>query len=373
MLAPFVGGIATQAIMGAPVRRLCTGRTIVIFITALLAAIAAITATGGQAASSGSGAGDRANAQPNPYRTIENWIQLPPGMEWAQGTAPQQFPGQVVGVDFDAAGDIIVIRRADPPLLKFDPTGRRLLQQWGEGLFVQTHGLYVDREGFIWATDADGRDGNGYQVFKFSPEGKVVMVLGKKGVSSEEPGAFVAPTDLTIAPNGDIFISDGHAASGLNHRIVKYSKDGRFIKAWGKRGSGPGEFNGPHDIAMDSKGRIFVADRGNSRVQIFDQEGTLLDEWRQFGRPEVMTIKNDMLFVTDTQSGDRVNAPFKRGIRIGSVNDGIVRALIPDTANPRSNSSGAVAIAVDNPGAVYTADIFGEAGGHAHMLKKYVR
>jgi len=343
----------------------------VIFVVALLAVVAGVT-LGGQGAGSRQEAVNRPNAQPNPYRTTENWVQLPPGMAWAQG-APQQLAGQVVGVDFDAAGNIIVIRRADPPLLKFDPTGRRLLQRWGEGLFVQTHGLYVDREGFIWATDSDGREGKGYQVFKFSPEGQVVMTLGKRGVSSEEPGALVAPTDLTIAPNGDIFISDGHATGGLNHRIVKYSKDGRFIKAWGKTGSGPAEFNGPHDIAMDSKGRIFVADRGNSRVQIFDQNGTRLDEWRQFGRPEVMTIKNDMLYVTDSQSGQRVNAPFRRGIRIGSVDDGIVRYFIPDTANPQSNSSGAVAIGVDQRGDVYTADIFGEAGGHAHMLKRYMR
>jgi len=343
----------------------------VFFVVALLAVVAGVT-LGGQGAGSRQEAVNRPNAQQNPYRTTENWVQLPPGMDWAQGT-PQQFPGQVVGVDFDAAGNIIVIRRADPPLLKFDPTGRRLLQRWGEGLFVQTHGLYVDREGFIWATDSDGREGKGYQVFKFSPEGQVVMTLGKRGVSSEEPGALVAPTDLTIAPNGDIFISDGHSTGGLNHRIVKYSKDGRFIKAWGKTGSGPGEFNGPHDIAMDSKGRIFVADRGNSRLQIFDQNGTRLDEWRQFGRPEVMTIKNDMLYVTDSQSGQRVNAPYRRGIRIGSVNDGIVRYFIPDTANPESNSSGAVAIGIDRRGDVYTADIFGEAGGHAHMLKKYVR
>src|SRR5262245_14940993 len=349
-------------------------KTMAILIVALLAVVAGMTPTSGrQAASSGKEAENRPNAQPNPYRTIENWLQLPSGMDWAQGTTPQQFPGQVVGVDFEAAGNIIVIRRADPPLLKFDPTGRRLLQRWGEGLFVQTHGLYVDREGFVWATDSDGQEGKGYQVFKFSPDGQVVMTLGKRGISSEEPGAFVAPTDLTIAPNGDVFISDGHATSGLNHRIVKYSKDGRFIKAWGKRGAGPGEFNGPHDIAMDSKGRIFVADRGNSRVLIFDQNGTLLDEWRQFARPEVMTIKNDMLYVTDSQSGQRVNAPYRRGIRIGSVNDGIVRYFIPDTANPQSNSCGAVAIGVDQRGDVYTADIFGEAGGHAHMLKKYVR
>jgi sugar lactone lactonase YvrE len=340
-------------------------RTLKVAVAVFAVAAGGVT-SGGQAA-------NQPNAQPNPYRATENWAELPAGMKWAQGTAPQQFPGQVVGVDLDAKGNILVIRRSDPPLLKFDASGKRLLQSWGEGLFVQTHGLFVDSEGFIWATDADGKDGKGYQVFKFSPEGKVVMTLGKKGVSSEEPGAFVAPTDLTIASNGDIFISDGHANSGLNHRVVKYSKDGKFIKAWGKRGSGPGEFNGPHDIAMDSTGRIFVADRGNSRVQIFDRDGKLLDEWRQFGRPEVMTIKNDMLYVTDSQSGDKVNAPFKRGIRIGSVKDGVVRYFIPDSGNPNSNSSGAVAIAVDKRGDVYTADIFGEAGGHEHMLKKYVR
>jgi sugar lactone lactonase YvrE len=319
-------------------------------------------------------AGNQPNAQPNPYRTEENFLQLPAGMEWPQGAAPgTAFAGQVVGLDFDAQGNIIAMRRADPPFLKFDPSGKKLLKTWGDGLIVMTHGLLVDREGFIWATDSDGKDGKGFQVFKFNPDGQVVMTLGTRGVAGEGPNTFVAPTDLAIASNGDIFIADGHANSGPNHRIVKYSKEGKFIKAWGKRGTGPGEFNGPHDIAIDSTGRLFVSDRGNSRVQIFDQEGKVLDEWRQFGRPEVMFIdRNDLLYVTDSQSNAKTNVPYKKGIRVGSTKDGVVRYFIPDTAATES-SSGAVAIAVDAKGSIYTADVFGMAGGFSRMLKKYVR
>ncbi len=313
------------------------------------------------------------NSQPNPFRTIEGWVQLPAGMQWAEGVTPGGTAGQVVGIDFDRQGNIILIRRADPPLLKFDGSGRKLLKAWGHGMFVQTHGLHVDREGFVWATDSDGQAGKGFQVYKFSADGELLMTLGTKGVSGEAPGRFVAPTDVAVARNGDVFVADGHANNELNHRIVKYSRDGTFIKAWGRKGSGPGEFNGPHDIAIDSRGRLFVADRGNSRVQVFDQEGRLLDQWKQFGRPEVLTIaRDDTLVVTDTQSGPSTNPPFRRGIRIGSARDGSVKYFIPDSADPASATSGPVAIAVDKTGSIFAADIVG-VSGFPHMLKKYVR
>src|SRR5205807_10332395 len=133
----------------------------------------------------------------------------------------------------------------------------------------------------VWITDAQGKDGKGHQVIKFSPEGKVLLTLGKAGVTGDGADTFNQPSDVVVAPNGDIFVADGHGGNS-NARIVKFSKDGKFIKAWGKKGSAPGEFDTPHALAFDSKGRLFVADRANDRIQIFDQDGKFLDQWKQF-------------------------------------------------------------------------------------------
>ena len=125
-------------------------------------------------------------------------------------------------------------------------------------------------------TDARGGNGKGHQVFKFDPDGRVLMTLGKAGVSGSGPDLFDQPTDVAIGPNGDIFVTDSHR-NGRNNRVVQFSKDGTFIKEWGTKGAGPGQFSEPHTIAMDSRGRLFVGDRENNRIQIFDQDGTFLD------------------------------------------------------------------------------------------------
>src|SRR5262249_48665430 len=151
---------------------------------------------------------------------------------------------------------------------------------FGSGMLAYPHGLYADKQGNIWVTDGDGKDGKGHQVFKLNADGKVLMTLGKAGVAGDGPDTFNRPTDVIVAPNGDIFVSDGHGGDS-NARIVKFTKDGKFIKAWGKKGSGPGEFTLPHSLAFDSKGRLFVADRENSRIQIFDQDGKFITEWKQ--------------------------------------------------------------------------------------------
>ena len=306
------------------------------------------------------------NAQPNPYHLVENWAQLPPGIAW----------GGVISVDPLPDGNILVFHRSEPPLLVFNQSGK-LVKSFGDGMFVQAHGLTVDREGFIWATDAQGRNGKGQQVFKFSPDGKVLMTLGTAGVAGEGPDTFNGPSDVAIAPNGDIFVSDGH----VNNRVVKFSKEGKFIKAWGKKGSGPGEFNVPHTLAFDSKGRLFVGDRSNSRIQIFDQDGNFLEEWKQFGRPSgIFITKDDTILVADSDSNNTTNPGWKRGIRIGSVKDGSVTAFIPDTlANPDSNerwypngpmisvTSGPEGAAMDSVGNVYGAEV------GPRSLKKYVK
>jgi sugar lactone lactonase YvrE len=159
----------------------------------------------------------------------------------------------------------------------------------------------------------------------------VLMTLGKPGTAGDGPDTFNAPSDVLVAPNGDIFVADGHGGD-TNARMVKFSTDGKFIKAWGKKGTGPGEFSYPHGLAMDSAGRLFVADRENNRIQIFNQDGKFLAEWKQFGRPSGIYIdKHDMLYVADSQSAEKTNPGFQQGIRIGSAKDGKVVAFIPET------------------------------------------
>ncbi len=281
----------------------------------------------------------------DPYREVQNWAQLPPGVQW----------GPVISVDPDAHGNIWVFHRSDPAILEFDSSGK-FLKSFGAGMFVQAHGFTIDRDGNIWASDSQGKDGKGQQVFKFSPEGKILMTLGKAGVAGSGPDTFNGPSDVVIAPNGDIFVADGHGGN-TNARIVKFSKDGKFIKAWGKKGSGPGEFDTPHSIAMDSKGRVFVADRGNNRIQIFDQDGNFIDQWKQFGRPSGIFIsKDDTLYAVDSQSDQQTNPGVKRGIRIGSAKNGTVKIFIPDLATDPQIAL-AEGVSVDGKGNIYAAGV----------------
>jgi hypothetical protein len=297
-------------------------------------------------------------AQENPYRVVEGWPTLPSDIKW----------GAVISADSDPQGNIWAFHRSQPPILEFDSSGK-LLKSFGKDMFVQPHGMTIAPDGNIWVTDAQGKDGKGHQVFKFSPDGKVLMTLGKAGVAGEGPDMFNGPTDVVVARNGDIFISDGHDPES-NGRVVKFSKDGKFIKAWGKHGSGPGEFITPHSIAMDSRGRLFVADRGNSRIQIFDQDGRFLDQWKQFGRPSGVYIdKKDIIYVADSQSNAKQNPGFKRGIRIGSAKDGKVTAMIPfvEPDPDSNNNAGIEGITADPMGNVYGGQTTGM------ILHKYIK
>jgi sugar lactone lactonase YvrE len=224
-------------------------------------------------------------------------------------------------------------------------------------MFSFPHGVHVDRDGDVWVTDAADpkldSQGQGQVVVKFSSAGRVLMTLGTRGVPGDGTTTFNRPSAVITAPNGDIFVADGHGGDS-NARIVKFSSSGQFIKAWGKKGSGPGEFNNPHALALDTQGRLFVADRENNRIQVFDQDGRFILEWKQFGRPSGLAIDHgDVLYVTDSDSNDQVNAGWARGVRIGSARDGKVTAFIPDNRAPGGAAEG---VAVDTRGHVYLGE-----------------
>jgi DNA-binding beta-propeller fold protein YncE len=244
------------------------------------------------------------------------------------------------------------------PILKFDESGK-LVKSFGAGLILFPHGLSVDPEGNIWVTDGLGKGGKGHQVWKFSPDGKVLMVLGKQGIAGGGLDEFNAPSATAVAPNGDIFVADGHSGN-TNARIVKFDKTGKFIKTWGKKGSAPGEIDGPHTLAMDSRGRLFLGDRSNNRIQIFDQDGNFLDQWTQFSRPSGVYIdKNDVIYVADSESGsvNKAHGDWKRGIRVGSAKDGTVTAFIPDPDENPPSTSAAEGVTADAQGVIYGAEV----------------
>jgi sugar lactone lactonase YvrE len=299
------------------------------------------------------------NGAPNPYRTVEGWAKLPAGRTWGSTSAVEvDKDGRSIWVA-ERCGANTCAGSELPAILRFDPSGQ-LITSFGAGMFVFPHGIHVDRSGNLWVTDARGRDGKGQQVFKFSPDGKVMLTLGKAGVAGEGPDVFNQPSDVAVAPNGDVFVADGHDENNSNARIVKFSKDGKFIKAWGKHGKAPGEFEVPHGLAFDSRGRLFVADRGNNRIQIFDQEGKFLAEWKQFSRPSGIYIdKSDVIYVADSESNRKTNPGWKRGIRVGSAKDGKVTAFIPDPEPDPEKvvTSAAEGVAADAAGNVYGAEV----------------
>ena len=300
-------------------------------------------------------------AQPNPFRTVEGWLQAPAG----------RTLGSVSGVSVDAGANVWIAERcgandcspndALAPIFRSDSSGR-VTGNFGAGLFAFPHGIYVDSDGNVWVADARAGNGRGHRVIKLDAEGRVLLALGTAGVAGNGPDHFDGPTGIAVAANGDLFVTDGHEPAS-NNRVVKFTRDGKFIREWGHSGSGPGEFLVPHAIALDSRGRVFVADRDNNRVQIFDQNGKFLDQWTQFGRPSGLFItSDDTLIVSDNQSNAARHPGWQRGIRIGSARDGVVRAFIPDPDfDPsRDQETGAHGVAADAAGHIYGAEVWSQ-------------
>jgi sugar lactone lactonase YvrE len=327
---------------------------------------------------------------PNPYRTVGGlqagdgiglqggpWVKLP------SGAGHVNRLGSPGGIEMDVDGEHLwaVVRCGDDgtplgqqtycdrprpsdldPILKFDPDGN-VVASFGSGLFSWPHGIHVDRDGNVWVTEAgSGVSAQGvtlgHQVFKFSPQGEVLMTLGEQGVPGGGATHLNAPSDVVTAPNGDIFVVDGHGTDG-NNRIVQYSRDGTFIKDFGETGHGPGQLYGPHAIAMDANGRLFVADRQNMRIVIFDREGNYVNRWTQFGMPSDIAIDGNRIYVADSESDMTQNPGWEKGIRIGDVDTGWVQHFILDTGdNPpiTAGGSGAESLTVDRHGSIFSGE-----------------
>ncbi len=343
---------------------------------------------------------------PNPYRLVPDWPTLPATMK---GPGGRKW-GEVIRVHVSPGGNIWVFHRcfhdkpngdatclnrgdANPPILEFNPAGS-LVRSFGVGLFAHPHGFTVDKDGNIWTTDTNdeesilgvpARDAKGVPigqtVLKIDPQGRVLMTLGTPGTGGSGPTLFDRPTGVSIAANGNIFVSDGHSRNRSNNaRIVKYSPDGKFIKAWGLQGTEPGNFREPHDLYVGgSRGYVYVADRLNRRVQVFDQEGTFIAAWTQFGQPSSVYVDGqDNLYVgatyQDPTRGESatgaIAGPNDRAIVVGNAITGELKYLIPDPADLSKltdTGTSASGIGVDAQGSIYAADV------GPNNLRKYVK
>jgi len=303
------------------------------------------------------------------YALDADWGTLPDGYEF----------NQVAGVAVDAEDNVYAFNRSDHKLLVLDRDGN-LVKVWGRE-FDQPHGAHVDQEGNVYLVDRDT-----HVVEIFNRDEELLLTLGTKGQPSdtghidegfmvEKPGEpHNMPTGVSTAPNGDIFVAEGHSGQGAGAtwdtvaRVVKFDRQGNFIKSWGGIGTAPGQFRTPHGLAMDSRGRLFVADRGNVRIQIFDQDGNFIDQWKQFSRLSGIYIDaDDNIYGADSESSATSNPGWRRGIRIGNAATGHVQYFIPDPDPEPRGTTAAEGVAVDAEGNVYGAEV------GPRQLVKYVR
>ncbi|HSG90957.1 MAG TPA: peptidyl-alpha-hydroxyglycine alpha-amidating lyase family protein [Pseudomonadales bacterium] len=343
----------------SPARRRLGGAARRLLLAAALAPVLALSA----------GSVHADHHESSPWEAQPGWGQLPAGRTWGSTSAIYPAPdGRSIWVGERCSENTCIGHEDLDPILHFDLDGR-LLGSFGAGLITWPHGMHVDGDGNVWVTDARGDGTRGHQVWKFSPEGDVLMTLGTKGVAGEGDYVFDQPSDVYVAPDGSIFVADGHGR-GNNNRIVKYDANGTYLLEWGGTGSENGEFRDPHALAMDSKGRLYVGDRANNRIQVFDQMGNHLDTWHQFGRPSGIFIDDeDVLYVVDSESNRTWgnNPGFLRGLRIGAIDDAFVDEFIPDPATDTSGTTAAEGVAVDAEGNIYGAEV------GPRQVVKYVR
>src|SRR5262245_54952198 len=321
---------------------------------------------------------------PNPAPVvIRNWGQLPAGRKW----------GTTAGIDVDpidgniwayercgagaaggaAGGGVDCDNTPVDPVFKFDRKTGAALANFGKGVMVTPPGIGLDRQGNVWMADFAGKAGTkGHQVHKFSPKGEKLLSLGVAGKPGNADGEFNQPNDVAIGPDGSIYVSDGHAAqgmttanaiaegikSGATSRISKFSPEGKFIKSWGGKGVRHGEFRTPHAMVFDARGRLWVADRGNHRIEIFDQDGKYLESRYMFSRPSGLFIKGDTVYVIDSESGPYNHPNWRNGVRIGPVDEDRVTGYIPPFERDDRVYQGTAGegVAVDADGNVYAAE-----------------
>jgi sugar lactone lactonase YvrE len=320
------------------------------------------------------------NNLPNPYETVRNWGTLPSGRTWGSVSAIHvDVDGKHIWAG-DRCGTNSCAGSTVDPIVKLDPSGKTVAS-FGAGQIIWPHGMDVDRQGNVWIADARAASkeelskfpnaaGKGHTVMKFSPQGKLLLTLGTPGQTGNPPTHFTEPNDVLVAPDGSIFVGESHNAQFLDKpgpdaigRISKFAPDGKFIKSWGAFGYGNSEFRGPHSLAMDSQGRLFVADRGNRRIQIFDQEGKHLATWYQFSRISGLYIdRNDVLYAIDSESDENYNPGWRKGLRVGSARTGEVWYFTPEHVSKQPSGMGGYGsmgegVAVDAAGNVYGGEV----------------
>ena len=322
------------------------------------------------------------NHLPNPYETQRSFGTLPDSRSWGSVSAVNididgihVWAGDRCGTNSCATSDV-------DPIVKLDPNGR-VVQAFGGGQIIWPHGMDVDSEGNVWIADARLANENeladnpaaanrGSAVLKFSPEGELLMTLGTPGEMGDPPTHFTEPNDVLVAPNGNIFVAETHSAQFQNEpgpnaksRISIFAPDGSYIKSFGQWGFEDGEFRAPHSLAMDSQGRLFVADRGNNRIQIFTQGGEHLDTWYQFSRISGLFIdsSNDMLYAIDSESDPNYNpGGWRKGLRVGNARNGEVLYFVPEHISERNSGMGGTGsmgegVTVDSAGNVYAGEV----------------
>jgi DNA-binding beta-propeller fold protein YncE len=264
------------------------------------------------------------------YRAVPGWPEMPGQIRF----------GAVSAVATDSSDHVFVFHRGEHPIVVFDRDGK-YVRSWGEGMIKKAHGLRIDHENNVWITDIGD-----HLVRKFSHDGTLLMTLGKPGVPGVGPDRFNQPTDVAVSPSGAFYVTDGYG----NARVVAFSKEGRYLKEWGKKGTGDGEFHLPHAICLDRRGRLYVGDRENDRVQLFDPEGRFLASWTDGGAPFGLVLAEDgRLFVADGRA-NRVTVLDGNGkalTRWGQTGSGPGQFLMPH------------AVCLDSRGDVYVAEING--------------